>query len=348
VSERRPTVVAELEPGQGGHWDRFVEAHPEATFFHKSAWKPVIERGFGQRVVQLAAWRADELVGVLPLVYLRNRLFPRALVSTAFCVYGGPVARDPRALQALDQAAVELGERLGVRHVEYRGGGPASDGWVARGDLYATFRKAIDPDQDANLKAIPRKQRAVVRKALNGDLTVATGDDARLFHSLYATSVHNHGTPVFSRRYVDALLEAFPTQAREIRVIRSAGTPVAGLLSFYFREGVLPYYAGGTPEGRGLGAHDLMYWTLMRDAAARGCRTFDFGRSKTGTGAYAFKKNWGFEPDPLTYHYKLIRGSEVPDTTPANPKYARAIAAWRRLPLWLANRIGPPIARELG
>ena len=72
------------------------------------------------------------------------------------------------------------------------------------------------------------------------------------------------------------------------------------------------------------------------------------GRSKVGTGAYAFKKNWGFAPEPLVYEYRLVRAGAVPDTNPANPKYARAIAAWRRLPLWLANRLGPPIARELG
>ena len=348
MSERRSTVVAELDPGQTGRWDRFVDAHPDATFFHKSAWKPVIERGFGQRVFQLAAWRSGEIVGVLPLVHLRNRLFPRALVSTAFCVHGGPVARDARALEALDAAAVALGSRLDVQHIEYRGRPGVGEDWTARGDLYATFRKPIDPDPDVNLKAIPRKQRAVVRKALAGDLSVTTGDDVGLFHGLYATSLRNLGTPVFSRRYLQALIDGFPEPEREIRVIRHAGTPVAGVLSFYFKDEVLPYYAGGTPECRGVGAHDLMYWTLMQDAAARGCRSFDFGRSKVATGAFAFKKNWGFEPEPLVYAYKLIRGSHVPDTTPSNPKYARAIAAWQRLPLWLANRIGPPIARELG
>jgi len=120
------------------------------------------------------------------------------------------------------------------------------------------------------------------------------------------------------------------------------------VLSFFFRNEVLPYYGGGTPRARHLGANDFMYWELMTRAADRGARLFDFGRSKIGTGSFAFKKNWGFEPEPLHYQYWLQPGREIPDHNPLNPKYRTMIAAWKRLPLPIANIIGPAIVRGIG
>jgi len=347
MSNRRLTVVAPLEPAQRAAWDRFVEAHADGSFFHLSAWKPVLESAFGHRVHLLAAWRGGELAGVLPLVELRNWIFGRALVSTAFCVYGGPLALDDEARRRLDEAAIALGERLGVSHLEYRLRAPGRDDWSSRRDLYATFRKAISADHDANMKAIPRKQRAMVRKAIGFGLESHIAPSVDSFYRIYAESVRNLGTPVFAKRYLLALQQEFAGSC-EVLVVRHQGRPVSGVMSFYFRDEVLPYYGGGTAAARELAANDFMYWEVMRRAADRGCRLFDFGRSKVGTGAYAFKKNWGFAPQPLSYEYRLIKARAVPDTNPLNPKYQYAIATWKRLPVWLATSLGPIIARELG
>lgn len=120
------------------------------------------------------------------------------------------------------------------------------------------------------------------------------------------------------------------------------------MLSFYFRDEVLPYYAGDDAAARALAANDFKYWELMRRACERGCRVFDYGRSKLGTGPYAFKKNWGFEPQPLSYEYRLYKRDSVPQNNPANPKYRAFIALWKRLPLGVANALGPHIVRNLG
>jgi len=348
MSDRQPVTVAALDPGREDDWDRFVRAHPEGSFFHLAGWKSVLEGAFGHRVHPLVARRGREVVGILPLVELRNRIFARALVSMAFGAYGGPLAEDRVAGQALDRAATALGERLGAAYVEYRLRAPFDPDRPRREDLHATFSRAITGDHDANLKAIPRKQRAVVRKALAAeDLSVEAPGSPATFYALYAESLRNLGTPVFARRYLDRLMAVFG-DACEVLVIREKGRPVSGVLSFYYGDTVLPYYGGGSPAARASGANDLMYWALMCRAADHGYRVFDFGRSKVGSGAYAFKKNWGFKPAPLIYEYYLIKGRAIPETNPLNPKYRHAIAAWQRLPLWLANRIGPPLARELG
>ncbi len=222
-----------------------------------------------------------------------------------------------------------------------------TDSFVARPDLYVTFRKPITGDDEANMKAIPRKQRAVVRKGIERGLTASVGEDIDGLYRIYAESVRNLGTPVFARRWFRLLAEAF-RDSMDILTVRDGERAVAAVMNFYWRDEVLPYYGGGTAAARECHANDFMYWEVMRRAAARGCRLFDYGRSKLGTGAYAFKKNWGFAPAPLEYRFRLAPGAAIPEHNPLNPKYRLMVAAWKRLPLPLANALGPPIVRGIG
>jgi FemAB-related protein (PEP-CTERM system-associated) len=250
-------------------------------------------------------------------------------------------------LERLIEHCLDLRGRLAADLIELRGRRPAVADWPTRCDLYATFRRPLAEDDAANLKAIPRKQRAVVRKGIANGLTARIGQDADRFHRIYAESVRNLGTPVFPRRYLRILIECFP-DCCDILTVEEEGKALSAVLSFYFRDEVLPYYGGGTRQARPRAANDLMYWELMRHAARRGARVFDFGRSKFGTGSFDFKKNWGFTPEPLHYQYQVRPGRAIPDHNPLNPKYRLLIAAWKRLPLAVANLLGPPIVRGIG
>jgi FemAB-related protein (PEP-CTERM system-associated) len=328
-------------------WDAFVAAMPEGTFFHRSAWSRVIETAFNHRCHYVLAEQDGAVTGVLPLAHVRTRLFGNRLISTPFCVYGGPVAVDRDTAGALEAHAAKLREKLGACALELRDRRHIEGDWTIRSDLYVTFRKPIVGDDDANMKAIPRKQRAMVRKGIQHGLTSSCDHNVATLHRVYAESVRNLGTPVFSRRYFAVLSEAF-AHCSDVVTVLDGEQPIASVLNFYFRDEVLPYYGGGTLLARQRAANDFMYWEVMRRAAARGCRLFDFGRSKQGTGSFAFKRNWGFEPEPLYYRYRLAPGAAVPDNNPLNPKYRLFIAAWKRLPLAVANLLGPPIVRGLG
>jgi FemAB-related protein (PEP-CTERM system-associated) len=340
-------AIRELDEANAGRWDAFVATCPDATFFHRAGWKTVIERSFGHRPYFFYVERGGEIAGVLPLVHMKSMLFGNALVSLPFAVYGGPATTDALAAGLLDKHAIELAERLDVDHLEYRSRRATRPDWMSRGDLYCTFRRAIGPDEEQNLKAIPRKQRAVVRHSLENGLVGTLDDDAADVHAVYAESVRNLGTPVFSRAYFRNLKKVFGDDC-ELLTVRKDGVPVSAVLSFYFREEVLPYYGGGTTEARRLGSNDFMYWDVIRRAGAAGRRIFDFGRSKVGTGSFTFKKNWGFTPEPLAYEYRLRNGHGMPDNNPLNPKYRYFIAAWKKLPVPVANAIGPFIVRNLG
>jgi FemAB-related protein (PEP-CTERM system-associated) len=220
-------------------------------------------------------------------------------------------------------------------------------GWTSKSNLYAIFRRCLDPSIERNLKLIPRKQRAMVRKGIRNELRVEVDDTVDRLHRVYSESVRNLGTPVFAKSYFQILREEFAERSDILSVVHG-GRAVASVLNFYFRDEVLPFYGGGLQVARSLAANDFMYWEVMRRACERGCRTFDFGRSKVGTGSYGFKCNWGFEPTPLVYQFRLAPGRAMPDLNPLNPKLAALVAAWKCLPLILTNRLGPLIVRGIG
>jgi FemAB-related protein (PEP-CTERM system-associated) len=339
--------VRAFAEGDQARWDGFVAQCDQATFFHLAGWREILEREFRHRTHYLLAERDGRIRGVLPLAEVRSRLFGHALVSLPFAVYGGPAAVDDEAERALIDAAAERASLLGVTHLELRNRTPKRSDWP-RQDLYVTFRKTMLPDPDANMLAIPRKQRAMVRKGIRHGLRAEIDETPARFFELYADNVHRHGTPPLARSYFARLIETFRDACEVLTVVDAHGTPVSSVMSFVFKDEVLPYYAGDTAAARDLAANDFKYWELMRRACERGLRTFDYGRSKRGTGSFDFKKNWGFEPTPLAYEYRLLRRDDVPQNNPLNPKYRAFIALWRHLPRGVANALGPHIVRNLG
>ncbi len=341
-------AVQWLSAASAPAWDAFVRSRPDGTFFHLAAWRSVIEAAFRHRTYYAFTERDGAITGVLPLAHVRTLLFGSTLVSVPFCVYGGPLAVDGESRAALEAHAATLMGKTGASAIEFRFRDATDHGeWVQRPALYETFRKPIEADGERNMKAIPRKQRAMVRKGIQNGLRSEAGRDVRSLHHVYAESVRNLGTPVFSRRYFEILAETFRDDCDVVTVMEGE-KPIAAVLNFYYRDEVLPYYGGGTEQARRSAGNDFMYWEVMRRAAERGYRLFDFGRSKLGTGAHAFKRNWGFEPAPLDYRYKLRSGKGIPDQSPLNPKYRPFIAAWKRLPLPVAKAVGPFIVRGLG
>jgi FemAB-related protein (PEP-CTERM system-associated) len=344
-------IVRPLDTASELAWDRFVEAMPAGTFFHRSGWAKVIETAFGHATHYSFTERDGAITGVLPLARVKTLLFGDTLISNPFCVYGGPLAADPESEAALTDHAESLLTRTGASALEFRHLGSADNAatpdWIERPDLYVTFRKPIEADHDRNMKAIPRKQRAMVRKGIQNGLSSVADRDVNTLHRIYAESVRNLGTPVFSRRYFHTLMDVFG-DAADIVTIKDQETPIASVMNFYFRDEVLPYYGGGAAAARGRAGNDFLYWETMRRAADRGARLFDFGRSKLGTGSFSFKHNWGFEPEKLHYRFRLKPGQEIPDHNPLNPKYRLFIAAWKRLPIPVANILGPFIVRGVG
>lgn len=353
LHSREQVRLADLDDaGDRRRIDAFLEERAQTTPFHRPEWLLAIARGTGNPALALVYERSGDLIGYLPLTDTHSPLFGRMLASSGFAVGGGLLLAETEDQNAAFAAVEELAARRSCSTIELRGGVLPMDrpGWVLRSDAHCGFVASLAEDEQALLLAIPRKQRAEVRKGLDADLEVAIGTaeaDRAAHYRVYAESVRNLGTPVFPRGLFDAVLDAFGDDA-DILTVRHGGRPVASVLSLYHRGVVMPYWGGGTHEARRLRANDRMYFELMLQARRRACDRFDFGRSKTGSGPYHFKRNWGFTPEPLTYAVWTAPGAPVRDANPNSAGNSALAALWRRLPLPVANRLGPPIARGLG
>ena len=337
------------EPRESRRIEDYVAEHPEGSLFHRPAWSRAVERGARQRSHYLIAEdSARRLVGCLPLTEVRSPFFGNALVSAGFGSGGGVIADDMAVADRLARVGWELAERLGCPTMELRGG-PLPEGWQAKGGIYASFVKDLPKSEAAMLKSMKDRAR-LVRRAREFGLQVRTGRspaDLADHFAAYSASVRNLGTPIYPRGLFAAMLDEFGEDA-DILTVFKGGRLFSSVLSFYFKNTVKPYWGGGTREARDVRANDYMYYMLMSHGSRRGCSRFDFDRSKVGTGPYANKKLWGFEPQPLVYGIRTARGAEPRDINPLNPKYRLKIAMWQRLPLPVANRIGPILARGLG
>ncbi len=340
-------MIKTLDTSSIKQWDDFVENSSTATFFHKAGWKEVIESAFGHKTYFLYAEKQGKITGILPLVHIKSLLFGNALSSCAFCVYGGIIADDEQSYTELDNKACELAKELGVDHLEMRNRTQTSPDRPYK-ELYVTFRKELDEDEEKNMLAIPRKQRAVIRKGIKAGLVSEIDQNIERFYQAYSESVRNLGTPVFSKKYFVILKQVFKEQCEVLTVVNKEGQLIASVMNFYFKDEVLPYYGGGTQYARSVQGNDFMYWEVMRRAVAKGIKIFDYGRSKEGTGSYRFKKHWGFEPKPLFYEFYLVKSDSIPDINPLNPKYQLFIKAWKRLPLSVSQVVGPWLAKDLG
>ena len=345
------TTVRQADLGSASECERieaFV-AERGATPFHRPAWLLAIEEGTGQRARGLVAERAGGIAGWLPLTEVRTPLFAPALVSSGFGVGGGPLADSEATSAALCHAAQELAQRHAVSSVELRGGS-APEGWQKISGKHANFARPLAADREAELEAIPRKARAEVRKCLRSPLEIVSGRDGdhlAAFYRCYAASVHNLGTPVFPRKLFAAVLDRFGEDADIVTALHE-GRAVSSVLSLYHDGAVMPFWGGGGTEARALKSNERVYFELMDHGRARGCTRYDYGRSKVGSGPYNFKKWQGFEPEPLTYWSWTPPGASARNIDPTDEGYSSSIALWKKLPLSVATRIGPFIARGLG
>ncbi len=333
-------------PREESAWDQFVRSSPAGTIFHLCAWKRVVEEVFRHTPHYLMALEGGEIRGALPLFEIHGLLSGRVLVSVPYGVYGGLCGTDPMARRALLEEARRLALSLRVRHVELRHLRDPEPGLPSK-SLYSTFAKPLDADPDVNFAAIPRKQRRMIRQGTKHGLEASRGwEHLGRFYELFVENKRRLGSPPFPLELFESVHDHFGKEA-ELLTVWHEGRMIAGVISFFYQDRVMPYYGAALEEAFSLAVNDFMYWELMREACLAGYRVFDFGRSREGTGPYNFKRHWGFEPQPLAYQYVLVNGHDIPNISPSNPRLRPFIESWKRLPLPVTKWLGPALTRWL-
>lgn len=324
-------------------WDGLALAHPQGSPFHLIAWKRTIEQVFGYEPHYLMALRGQEVEGILPLFLVRNFLMGRALISSPFAVYGGVLANSAEAREALGERVRQLGNELGVQHIELRNA--YADQCVATPNVsrYVTFTYDIGPKEDDMLRAMDASTRNKVRKSQKQPFASRIVRNPENFERLYSKNLRRLGTPAFPREHFTALMNHFGPMV-DVREIVVGDKVVAASFNFIFRDQMHIYYSASDPGYNHLAANNYMYWDHLLWARRNGY-VFDFGRSKKDTGVFEFKRHWGATMRELPYEMLLVKRKELPNFSPTNPKFQLAIRVWQRLPLPVTRMLGPQLVR---
>lgn len=329
-------------------WDEYVFAKQGSTFCHLIGWKNVIEKTFGHRSLYYYAESDGKVCGILPLFLIKSILFGKFIVSIPFAVYGGICADNEDVEKLLYEKAIEIArsqqvDYLELRNIERNGNN------LPQSELYVTFFQELYENPDKNLNIMPRETRRLIRKANDAGLkAVFSRNDIDSFYVIYSRSVKELGTPVFPKILFQNFLAEFPDNSNILKV-NYEDKVIASVLVFYFKDRVMPYYGGALREynNNKIAPNNFMYWELMKYGIENGYKIFDFGRSKVDTGPYHFKRHFGMTPTPLNYKYYLVKKKELPNLNPTNSKFQLMIKLWQKLPLSVANLLGPRIVKYI-
>jgi len=342
-----PSVITIAPTSDSRQWDAYVHQARDASLYHLYGWRHVIEETFGHRCVYLSAVQDERVVGVLPLVELKSRLFGHMLVSLPFFNYGGVCGDSDEIRRELLDAGIAIAKDSGVDFLELR----HEDDWdqgLPRKTAKVSMRLAL-PDSSEDLwKALGAKLRNQIQRPRKEGMTAAVGREELLdaFYDVFAANMRDLGTPVYSKAFFRHILDAFPDRTWVVAVYSGSMPVAAGFLAGFGDRLEIPWASSLRAFNR-LGPNMLLYWTALELAVARGYRTFDFGRSTPGEGTFKFKAQWGAVPVPLYWYYWLPGAAVMPDVSPKNPKYRAAIAVWQRLPIGVTRQLGPRIVKYI-
>ncbi len=296
----------------------------------------------------LLATREHAIVGVLPLVEVRSLLAGRMLISVPYGVYGGVLGEDAEAQEALLRHAVQMAQAVNARCVELRCE-RAVWGDVPVVDRYVTFRKRLPESRDDCLASLPRKARAAARAARDKHGLSVSIDDRHLptVWRLYCRGMRRLASLNYPYRFFDEMIRLTPGR-HSVLLVSYGGRSIGGLVTFTFNGTAMPYFVGVDARFLALNVYNYLYLTAMERAVEEGCHTFDFGRSRCdNAGSCAFKRNQGFEPEPLAYQIYTPPGRTEPNLTPSNPRFALARRLWPMMPVWVTRRLGAHLSRHV-
>jgi serine/alanine adding enzyme len=346
-----PVEIVELEEaGRQADWQAYVQSAPNASMYHALEWRDILLRTFGHRSRYLMALSGRRVCGVLPLIEMRSTMCGHFLVSLPFLNYGGILADTPECQSALASVAVNLAGGRGARHIELRqsfaAGGWAQSGWTLR-QHKASLVVPLSADPDVHWRQLSSRLRGKVRKAEKSGATFSAGGVEALdeFYRVFSLNMRNLGTPVYSSEFFRNIVRL--AKDATVLMVHRAGRPVAGAIALRRSERMeLPWICSDYAQAR-FNVNEFLYWRAIERACISGTRELDLGRSTIGASTYRFKMQWNPKAYPLFWYYWLAPGYGLPELSPANPKYAPAIALWQKMPIGLANRIGPWIIRNI-
>lgn len=335
----------ELKPRHKAGWLALVDRMPEARLGHDLVWKDIMERCLGHRARYFVAAEGDAVHGILPLFELRHRMLGARLVSVPVLDQGGILADSEPAHGVLIDKLIEFRDSGHYKFIQLR---VKADEDSRMPSNKADLILPIPTEIDSLWRSLKPEIRNRVRKAEKKGLMVRVGGAELVsrFFPIYARNMRDLGIPTLPQNLFEESLEAFGERARAI-TIEVGDEAVGGCAMLFFKGTAAVPWISSSRKHFALCPNNLMYWSAIQMAHDHGCTIFDFGRSSWNSGPFEYKRRWGAVPVPLCWQYYMPNGDSEPEFTTANPKYRAFCSLWQRMPLSVANLLGPVISRQV-
>jgi FemAB-related protein (PEP-CTERM system-associated) len=328
-------------------WRRVAHGVSGAHLAHAPEWARVIKQAYGHDSLCVAGQDDKGRVGLLPAIVVRRPLFGTIVTSMPFLDGGGPCSSSPALATALVETLLGEARRVGADRVELR---CAQRLEIAEPPMAHKVNMVLPLPAEAGQlwQQLGGSVRNQIRKAERAGLSVASGGVELLdaFYEIHVERMRDLGSPVHDRAFFRATLEAFGGQARVV-LVRKGATVVGGLVAIAFTDTLVVPWASCLKEHFALCPNMLLYWDTIRAGCAEGFRTFDFGRSTSGSGTYKFKKQWGAVESPLYWYTLPIGRRQIPSPSGDGRAAACLVTLWQHLPLTVTRQVGARVRRYL-
>ncbi len=340
--------VKYLTEAEYDRWDDYVDNHPGSKIYHKIAWKKIIEQAFEKKSLYFYVEQEGQIRGIMPLIKFSGFLTGKVLISLPFVNYGGMIYDNEKVRDAILAELQEVREREDADSVELRTSGYQQFELPERSNKI-TFLMDLPDSTDELMKQFKSKVRSQIRRPEKEEMYVKCGGSELLdgFYRIFCRNMRDLGTPVYGKKFFKTILNEIPDHSNIITVYTKNHLPVASAFIIGYGNIMEIPWASSLREYNRYSPNMLLYWEVMSEAIRQGRKIFDFGRGTKDGGTYRFKKQWGGEEVQLRWYYLLAEEAAMPELNKENPKYALAIRAWQKIPLSLANLIGPVIIKNI-
>lgn len=345
-------IIHQAEQADQRRWDDYALTHPHAAPYHLFAWKLAIEKAYGHRCYYLYAEQNKELVGILPLVRLHLPCIVDELTALPYCDLGACLSDSDQAQEALLQEAFFLQHQLKVHKIHLRG--PLRDTEMTNRLLQpeatgkVSMLLALPPSAETLFAGFKSKLRSQIRKAEKNGVTFRWGsrEDLEAIYAVFAHNMHDLGSPVHSKRWLDNVLAMYAQRAK-VGLVSFDNKPIGMGVILLGGQGVSIPWASTLRAYNHLGSNMLLYWHFLQYSADHGFAYFDFGRSTEDEGTYKFKRQWGATPKPLPWYTTMTTSAKSSPASVQSSQRHLVTALWRKLPLVMANSIGPSLRKYI-
>lgn len=345
--------ICEATESDRERWEEFVLAQANTHHAFRWAWRAILSDTFGHRPHYLIAQTSEKdrtIHGVLPLFLVKSILFGRALISVPYLNAGGILSTSPDAHDAIIERASSIAKDCSARYLELRHVNPISQATdLLLRSHKVSMKLSLEADPEKVFARFDKKLRSQIRKPEKDGVSAEHVRDPEKgvadFYEVFTRNMRDLGTPVYPKKLFLNTVRHFGESAK-VFVAHYKDRPIAsGITITSGTETEIPW-ASSLREFNNLSANMLVYWRVIAESARSGSAAFDFGRSSPDSGPYRFKAQWGAKPVPLHWYYRVFSG-EAPDVNPKDKKFSLLVSAWQKLPLPIANAIGPFLTRSI-